>query len=203
MVLPVRTDGPDSALSLTKLASAIDYARAHGAGTIVIATVWSLKDSPDALGQQALADALQRASSDSLVVCAAGNSGLDIEEEEIEPARSGLGMPNVLTVLGAGTNFTVSNLAAGHLNEVVVGPAGDDVKSIGTAKAMEIPFGSTSAATGIVGGVSAVMAAARGATNPAQRKQLLLQCRDPGAAVSNDLSKHLLNCSFLPAPPGP
>jgi len=199
-VMPVRTVGPANRLSLAGLAAAIDYASSHGAKTIVIASVWSLKGSPDPSGAHALAEALKRAAvRQSLVVCAAGNAGMDIVEHEIEPAYSGLAMSNVLTVLGAGPNFTTSNLAPGHVGEVVVGPAGSDVRSIGTTAMMSRPFGSTSAAAGIIGGVSAVIAAAREATGAAARKALLLQCRKPSASGSSVLSDHLFDCSFLPA----
>ncbi len=164
--------------SISTIIQGIDYASINGADIINL----SLGSSPGSPYSQALYDAVARAQQrGSLVVAAAGNSGVDIDRSSVWPAS--LTNPNLITV-GASTN---RDARASFSNYGVVGvdvfaPGQSIVSSVGGGGYAF--YNGTSMAAPMVSGVAALIAQASGSDDPLEIRRLLLEGVVPVQAFS-------------------
>jgi serine protease len=164
--------------TISTIIQGIDYASSNGADIINL----SLGSSPGSPYSQALYDAVARAEQrGSLVVAAAGNSGVDIDRSPVWPAS--LANPNVITV-GASTN---RDARASFSNYGVVGvdvfaPGQSIVSSVGGGGYAF--YNGTSMAAPMVSGVAALIAQASGSDDPLEIRRLLLAGVVPVPAFS-------------------
>ncbi|MGF1667655.1 MAG: S8 family serine peptidase [Acidimicrobiia bacterium] len=164
--------------TISTIIQGIDYASSNGADIINL----SLGSSPGSPYSQALYDAVARAEQrGSLVVAAAGNSGVDIDRSPVWPAS--LSNPNVITV-GASTNrdarASFSNF--GLVGVDVFAPGQSIVSSVGGGGYAF--YNGTSMAAPMVSGVAALIAQASGSDDPLEIRRLLLAGVVPVPAFS-------------------
>jgi serine protease len=164
--------------TISTIIQGIDYASSNGADIINL----SLGSSPGSPYSQALYDAVARAEArGSLVVAAAGNSGVDIDRSPVWPAS--LANPNVITV-GASTNrdarASFSNF--GLVGVDVFAPGQSIVSSVGGGGYAF--YNGTSMAAPMVSGVAALIAQASGSDDPLEIRRLLLAGVVPVPAFS-------------------
>lgn len=163
-VLPVKVMGGPAGRDWSDRAvvRGVEYALARGA-KVVNLSIGGL-DAPIAGMQQALADA-RRAG--ALVVIAAGNDGVDLDDPRHTESPDGYGLPNTLTV----ANFTTRNTLAPDSN---YGARHVQVAAIGTVLWGDYPGSATG---GYLGGSSAAAAATSGVA-------ALLFAADPAATAA-------------------
>lgn len=140
----------------------MEYALAHGAKVLNL-SIGGL-NTPIAGIQKALADA-QRAG--ALVVIAAGNSGVDLDDPRNIESPDGYGLSNTITV----ANFTTRNTLASDSN---YGARHVQIASLGTVLWGDYPGNATG---GYLGGSSAAAAATSGVA-------ALLFAADPSATAA-------------------
>jgi subtilisin family serine protease len=164
-VLPVKVMGGSSGQDWSDRAvvRGIEYALARGARVINL-SVGGL-NTPIAGVDRALADA-QRAG--ALVVVAAGNDGVDLDDPRYTESPDGYGLPNTLTV----ANFTTRNTLAADSN---YGARHVQIASLGTVLWGDYPGNATG---GYLGGSSAAAAATSGVA-------ALLFAADPSATAAD------------------
>jgi subtilisin family serine protease len=148
-ILPVKVMGGSSGREWSDgaVVRGIEYALARGAKVINL-SIGGL-NTPIAGIDKALADA-QRAG--ALVVIAAGNDGVDLDDPRYTESPDGYGLPNTLTV----ANFTTRNTLAPDSN---YGARHVQVASLGTVLWGDYPGSATG---GYLGGSSAAAAATSG-----------------------------------------
>lgn len=163
-VLPVKVMGGSSGQDWSDRAvvRGIEYALARGAKVINL-SIGGL-NTPIAGIERALAEA-QRAG--ALVVIAAGNDGVDLDDSRHTESPDGYGLPNTLTV----ANFTTRNTLASDSN---YGARHVQIASLGTVLWGDYPGSATG---GYLGGSSAAAAATSGVA-------ALLFAADPSATAA-------------------
>jgi subtilisin family serine protease len=170
-VLPVKVLGGSSGQDWSDgaLVRGIDYALSRGAKVINL-SIGGL-NTPIAGIDEALADA-QRAG--ALVVIAAGNAGVDLDQSQNTESPDGYGLSNTLTV----ANFTTRNTLAPDSN---YGARHVQIASLGTVLWGDYPgnatggyLGGSSAAAAATSGVAALLFAADPAANAAQVRRAII-----------------------------
>lgn len=163
-LLPVKVMGGSSGQDWSDgaVVRGIEYALAKGA-KVVNLSIGGL-NTPIAGIEKALADA-RRAG--ALVVIAAGNDGVDLDDPRYTESPDGYGLPNTLTV----ANFTTRNTLATDSN---YGPRHVQIAALGTVLWGDYPGSATG---GYLGGSSAAAAATSGVA-------ALLFAADPSATAA-------------------
>jgi subtilisin family serine protease len=170
-VLPVKVMGGSSGeeWSGRAVVRGIEYALARGA-RIVNLSIGGL-DTPVAGIERALADA-RRAG--ALVVIAAGNEGVDLDNSRHVESPDGYGLPNTLTV----ANFTTRNTLAADSN---YGARHVQIASLGTVLWGDYPgnatggyLGGSSAAAAATSGVAALLFAADPSATPGEVRRAII-----------------------------
>jgi len=170
-VLPVKVMGGSSGKDWSDKATVrgIEYAVGHGAKVINL-SIGGL-NTPIAGIDKALADA-QRAG--ALVVIAAGNDGVDLDNPQNTESPDGYGRSNTLTV----ANFTTRNTLAADSN---YGARHVQIASLGTVLWGDYPgnptggyLGGSSAAAAATSGVAALLFGADPAATAAQVRRAII-----------------------------
>ena len=170
-ILPVKVMGGSSGQEWSDAATVrgIEYALTRGAKVINL-SIGGL-NTPIAGIDRALADA-QRAG--ALVVIAAGNDGVDLDNPRYTESPDGYGLSNTLTV----ANFTTRNTLATDSN---YGARHVQIASLGTVLWGDYPgnatggyLGGSSAAAAAVSGVAALLFAADPSATSAQVRRAII-----------------------------
>jgi subtilisin family serine protease len=170
-LLPVKVMGGPSGQGWSDRAAVrgIEYALARGAKVINLS--FGGLDTPIAGIAKALGDA-ERAG--ALVVIAAGNDGVELDDPRHTESPDGYGLPNTLTV----ANFTTRDTLAGDSN---YGARHVQIASLGTVLWGDYPgnatggyLGGSSAATAAVSGVAALLFSADPSASAAQVRRAII-----------------------------
>ena len=170
-ILPVKALGGSSGQDWSDgaVVRGIEYALARGAKVLNL-SIGGLNSPINGI-DKALADA-QRAG--ALVVIAAGNAGVDLDDPRNTESPDGYGLSNTLTV----ANFTTRNTLAADSN---YGARHVQIASLGTVLWGDYPgnatggyLGGSSAAAAATSGVAALLFAADPATTAAQVRRAII-----------------------------
>ena len=171
-IMPLKVTDAQGTASFQAVAEAIRYAVAHGARIVLLALAG---DEPNLY----LHDAVRAASeSGALLVCAAGNSGRDVDVQPAYPAS--FDDPNVLSV-GATAHDGSLTAGSNRGQSVDIAAPGEGIVSTARGDGYERDSGTSMAAATVAGALALMSAAAPDLDAGELRDALLGTARSPGS----------------------
>ncbi|MGE5579277.1 MAG: fibronectin type III domain-containing protein [Bacillota bacterium] len=184
-VMPLKVFGAGGTAHTSDIIEAIDYATAMGA-RVVNCSWGSTSYNP------ALEDAIAGAPA-HLFVCAAGNSGMDIDQNPVYPASFVL--QNIISVASVNRSGFLSAFSNYGLESVDVTAPGEDIVSTAPVGSHETKSG-TSMAAGFVSGEAALLLAADSSmTSMTLKGRILTYCDRLSSLESVVSSGGKINCA--------